>query len=85
LELLAEPGWALDLWETTYLHVLPGEDAVFSWMSGTGARPVLQALPDDLRVEFVAEYQAELRTSYPRWEFGTVLPFPRVFAVATRA
>ena len=26
-----------------------GEDPVFTWVSGTGARPTLQALPDDLR------------------------------------
>ncbi|RHW22796.1 hypothetical protein D0Z08_31125 [Nocardioides immobilis] len=31
------------------LHVLHGEDPVFAWVSCTGARPTLQALPDDLR------------------------------------
>ncbi len=31
------------------LHVLRGADPVFTWVSGTGARPTLQALPDDLR------------------------------------
>ena len=42
-------GCAVDAWETTYLHVLTGDDPVFTWVSGTGARPTLQALPDDLR------------------------------------
>ena len=42
-------------------HVLAGEDAVFDWMSGTGARPVLQALPDALRPQFVDEYKSVLR------------------------
>ncbi|KQO41940.1 methyltransferase domain-containing protein [Aeromicrobium sp. Leaf245] len=84
LELFADLGWECDAWETTYLHVLPGEDPVFEWVKGTGARPVLAALPDGLREEFVEEYKAELRTAYPRRPFGTVLPFRRTFAVATR-
>src|SRR3712207_2889700 len=44
LERLAALGCEVDAWETTYLHVLSGEDPVFTWVSGTGARPTLQAL-----------------------------------------
>ncbi|WP_111768275.1 methyltransferase domain-containing protein [Nakamurella deserti] len=84
LDLLAGPGWTVDAWETTYLHVLAGEDAVFGWMSGTGARPVLQALPDELRPQFVEEYRSVLREAYPRQPYGTVLPFPRVFVVVAQ-
>lgn len=84
LELFAGLGWSCDAWETTYLHVLPGDDPVFEWVKGTGARPVLAALPDGLRDDFVDEYKAELRAAYPRRPFGTVLPFRRTFAVATR-
>lgn len=84
LSLLARPGWSVDAWETTYLHVLPGEDPVFEWISGTGARPVLQALPEGVREAFVADYKAVLRQAYPRQEFGTVLPFRRIFVVAHR-
>ena len=46
LELFSRLGWQADVWETTYLHVLHGEDAVFDWISSTGARPIIQALPD---------------------------------------
>lgn len=82
LDLFNRVGWLVDVWETTYLHVLRGDDPVFGWMSGTGARPVLQALPDGLREDFVDEYKAALRGAYPRTAYGTVLPFTRVFAVA---
>ena len=78
---LAELGMRADVWETTYLQVLQGPDPVLRWMQGTGARPVLQALPDDLRDEFEREYAAALREAYPASEFGTVLPYRRVFAV----
>ncbi|WP_375000389.1 methyltransferase domain-containing protein [Aeromicrobium sp. CTD01-1L150] len=84
LELFAGLGWRVDAWTTTYQHVLPGDDPVFSWISGTGARPILQALPDGLRARFEREYRAALRTAYPRRPWGTVLPFERVFVVAQR-
>lgn len=84
LETFAGLGWTVDAWSTTYLHVLPGDDPVWSWVSGTGARPVVQSLPDDLRDGFVAEYRAALREAYPRRDFGTVLPFRRTFAIAQR-
>ena len=78
-------GWHTDVWETTYLHVLQGQDPVLDWISGTGARPVLAALPDELRAQFVEEYGAALREAYPSRPWGTVMPFTRVFAVARRA
>jgi trans-aconitate 2-methyltransferase len=81
-EVLAGAGLAVDAWETTYLHVLKGEDAVLRWVSGTALRPVLAALPDDAaREAFVAEYGAALREAYAPGPYGTVLPFRRVFAV----
>jgi trans-aconitate 2-methyltransferase len=82
LETLAAAGCTVDAWETTYLHVLTGHDPVFTWVSGTGARPTLQALPDGLRQEFEAEFKTRLRAAYPVHDYGVVLPFRRVFAVA---
>lgn len=82
LAALARLGLSVDAWETTYFHLLSGPDPVFEWIKGTGARPVLQALPDDERPRFEAEYRARLRAAYPEREFGTVLPFRRVFVVA---
>jgi trans-aconitate 2-methyltransferase len=84
LELFASRGWAVDAWETTYLHVLTGDDPVYTWISGTGARPVLQSLPDRVRDDFVDAFKAELRAAYPSNEWGTVLPFRRIFIVARR-
>ena len=85
LDDLAELECTVDSWETTYLHVLSGPNPVFRWISGTGARPVLQALPDDHRKQFVAEYQQLLDDAYPARPYGTVLPFRRIFVVARRS
>jgi trans-aconitate 2-methyltransferase len=84
LALLSGHGLAVDAWETTYLHVLEGPDAVFDWIKGTGARPVLESLPDGPRAVFVDEYRRLLRRAYPRQPFGTLLPFRRVFVVVGR-
>lgn len=82
LDELVTLGCRVDGWETTYLHVLSGPDPVFRWISGTGARPVLQALPDDLRARFEVEYRQRLQEAYPERSSRTVLPFRRVFVVA---
>ncbi len=82
LDALAGLGCTVDAWETTYLHLLTGPDPVFTWVSGTGARPTLQALPDDLRPGFEAEFKRRLAAAYPQHAYGVVLPFRRVFVVA---
>jgi trans-aconitate 2-methyltransferase len=80
---LTAAGCSVDVWETTYTHVLRGDDPVFTWVSGTGARPTLQALPVDLRPRFEAEFKRRLAAAYPARADGSVLlPFRRVFAVA---
>jgi len=82
LDTLSALGCSVDAWETTYLHLLTGTDPVFTWVSGTGARPTLQSLPDDLRPQFEAEFRSLLREAYPVREYGVVLPFRRIFVVA---
>ncbi|GAA3231260.1 hypothetical protein GCM10020256_45630 [Streptomyces thermocoprophilus] len=74
------------MWQTTYQHVLTGEDPVLDWVKGTGLRPVLTALADDpeARDAFLAEYRDRLREAYPAAPYGTVLPFRRLFAVAVK-
>jgi len=82
LDRLTDLGCTVDPWETTYLHVLHGPDPVFTWVSGTGARPTLQALPDNLRPGFEAEFRRRLREAYPERDGRVVLPFRRIFVVA---
>jgi trans-aconitate 2-methyltransferase len=82
---LAALGLRVDVWETTYLQLLAGEDAVLQWMRGTGLRPVLSALTDDERAAFESAYADRLRRAYPRQAYGTVLPYRRIFVVARRA
>jgi trans-aconitate 2-methyltransferase len=76
-------GEGLDVWETEYLHVLSGEDAVLTWMRGTALRPLLMALEGAERDGFERACAERLRRAYPRRADGhTLLPFRRIFIVA---
>lgn len=84
VEDLAALGCVVNAWETTYLHLLTGPDPVYRWISGTGGRPVLQALPEGERQEFVTAYTARLAEAYPERAYGILLPFRRIFVVTRR-
>ena len=84
-DLLAAEGLSVDVWETTYLHVLGGADPVLTWVRSTALRPVLARLDDRDAPRFTDAYAAALRTAYPARPDGTtLLPFRRVFAVGNR-
>jgi trans-aconitate 2-methyltransferase len=83
--LLHRAGLAADVWETTYVHVLTGQDPVLEWLRGTGLRPVYAALPEADAAEFTAQFGAQLREAYPPTSSGTLFPFRRIFAVGHRA
>ena len=80
--------WAshLDLWETTYYHILAGPEAVLEWYRGTGLRPYLEVLEsDEDRRRFEEMLLARYTASYPRRASGRILfPFRRLFFVAYR-
>ncbi|MCH5641104.1 MULTISPECIES: methyltransferase domain-containing protein [unclassified Gordonia (in: high G+C Gram-positive bacteria)] len=85
LTFFAQRGLTVNAWETTYLHVLHGPDPVYEWISGTGLRPFLQALDGESRARFADDLRERLAAEFVPEEAGTVLPFRRTFAVATRA
>jgi trans-aconitate 2-methyltransferase len=76
----------VDVWRTTYHHVLTGgTDGVVEWFKGSGLRPFLAPLDPVETAGFLAEYRAVLVDAYPPLADGAVLlPFPRLFIVATR-
>ncbi len=82
-DLVGAGAGAVDVWETTYLQRLTGEDPVLHWVSGTALRPVRDALSDADFSAYTAELAPRLREAYPRSPDGsTWFPFRRIFAVA---
>jgi trans-aconitate 2-methyltransferase len=76
----------VDIWSTTYLHVLQGDDPVVDWMMGTALRPYLDALPEPaMRSAFLDAYRDRVAKVVPARADGTTLfPFPRLFILARK-
>ncbi len=84
-DLLTPHARALDIWQTEYLHALSGDDPVAEWTRGSSLGPLLAALDEHEAKDFYDEYAARMRAAYPKRADGTtLLPFPRIFIVATR-
>jgi trans-aconitate 2-methyltransferase len=85
-ELLRGHCAEVDVWRTTYHHPLSGgHAAVVEWFKGSALRPYLQKLGEAEQEEFLEAYLHAISQAYPALDDGTVLlPFPRLFIVATR-
>ena len=84
VERLHDLGFLVDAWQTTYIHVLTGENPVLEWFKGTALRPLLRSLPLEQQGAFLAELADRFKAAYPARGDVTLLPFPRLFFVATR-
>lgn len=83
---LLAPQAEVDLWRTTYHHLMDDAAAIVQWLRATGLRPYLDGLPDAaLREDFVAAYRQRIEAAYPpRADGRRLLAFPRLFFVARR-
>ncbi|HVY03834.1 MAG TPA: trans-aconitate 2-methyltransferase, partial [Caulobacterales bacterium] len=79
-------GQRPDIWEVEYLQQLEGANAVMEWTKGTALKPLLDALDEPWRGQFLADYTARVNAAYPRRADGiTLFPFRRLFIVAVKA
>jgi trans-aconitate 2-methyltransferase len=85
-DLLAPQASSVDIWQTTYEHVMADAPAIVEWVKGTGLRPYLEALSDAERPVYLDAYTRAIHAAYPARSDGRRLfSFPRLFIVATRA
>ncbi len=83
--LLAPMAKRVEAWETDYLHLLEGEDAVLAWILGSFLTPLLEALVTADREPFLRACRAALRAAYPPDARGrTPFRFRRLFLVAQK-
>ena len=84
-DLLAPAARVVDIWRTTYEHVMADAAAIVEWVKGTGLRPYLDDLDAATRQTFLAEYTQAIEQAYPARRDGKRLfSFPRLFIVALR-
>ena len=84
-QILAPVASELDVWETTYIQVLEGDNAAAEWVKGSAVKPLLDALDDDEAKAYFKRYSALMQEAYPKRADGrTIFPFRRVFIVAKR-
>lgn len=81
---LQKLGLEVNAWKTTYYHVLMGDDPVLELFKGSALRPLLERLEPNEADTFLQEVAGRLRAAYPKRDGTTLLPFPRIFFVATR-
>ncbi|MFU9138716.1 trans-aconitate 2-methyltransferase [Erwinia tasmaniensis] len=84
-DLLSAAGCYVDIWHTTYYHIMPSHAAIIDWLKATGLRPFLAPLTEDDQRVFLTQYHRELEGAYRIREDGNLLmPFPRLFIVAQK-
>jgi trans-aconitate 2-methyltransferase len=84
-DLLAPNATRVDIWQTTYEHVMPDVVSIVEWVKGTGLRPYLDALTSAEQSVYLDAYAAALDDAYPpRSDRKRLFSFPRLFVVAVR-
>jgi trans-aconitate 2-methyltransferase len=82
---LLSPHAEVDVWRTTYYHLMEDAGAIVRWLRSTGLKPFIEALTPDLQSAFLSEYERRIDAAYPRRADGRrLLAFPRLFIVARR-
>jgi trans-aconitate 2-methyltransferase len=84
-DLLAPNARSVDIWQTTYEHVMADATAIVDWVKGTGLRPYLDVLAPEERSTFLDAYTRGIDAVYPpRCDNLRLFSFPRLFVVAVR-
>ncbi|HLW55250.1 MAG TPA: methyltransferase domain-containing protein [Candidatus Angelobacter sp.] len=85
-DLLRKQASRLNIWQTEYLQIMDGPEAVLDWVSSTAMRRFTEPLPnDEQRKEFRKRCLERIRLVYPANDQGkTLFPYFRMFVVAYR-
>lgn len=76
----------LDIWETEYLQIMDGPQAILDWVRSTAMRRYTEALPnDEQRRLFEQRCLERFREAYPANDQGkSLFPYRRIFIIAYR-
>lgn len=82
--MLAPVSTKIEIWQTTYGHILDSPEATIEWYRSTGLRPVLAELPDEsTREAFLKDLLETVTPRFPPLSDGKgFFPFNRIFFIA---
>lgn len=74
---------SVDIWETTYFHIMDSHVSIIEMMRSTGLKPYLEKLDNDQAIEqFEKDVLTGIEKTYPIQKDGKVLlPFKRLFFI----
>jgi len=75
---------AIEMWKTTYIHIMISHSAILDWSRSTALRPYLDRMKQESeKNEFEKDLLSEIKREYPMQTNGKVLfPFKRLFFIA---
>ena len=85
-DLLVHRCRLLEIWETSYIHVMNTHGDILEMIKSTGMRPYLELIESDKdKKDFEIEVLKAIEQAYPAQRNGRVLfPFKRLFFIAYR-
>lgn len=83
-EIVSNLSSRVDMWTTTYIHVMESHQSLIDWYSSTGLKIYLERIADEEgKLRFKKEIIESCREKYPLQSNGKILfPFKRIFFVA---
>jgi trans-aconitate 2-methyltransferase len=82
-DIISKLAAGIELWESSYFHILNSQESVIDFVRTTGLKPYLDRLPSDkMKSEFEREVLTECKKYYKLQSNGKVLfPFNRLFFI----
>jgi len=83
-DLLQKHANKIDMWETSYFHVLDSHYSILEWIRSAGMKPYLERLESENdKFAFENEVLKEIKKLYPvQQDKKVVFPFKRLFFIA---
>ncbi len=84
-DILTQRFRGVKMWETVYYHTVRTPDDIISWYLGSGLRPYLDALSDELIPQFLSELRHAVCDNFIYRPSGVLLlKMPRLFFTAVK-
>lgn len=83
--ILCKSASEVEMWDTSYYHIVPSHSSVIDWYKGSGLRPYLEALDEAEKKDFLSDLLERIKTNYPVQADGNIiLKMPRLFFTAKK-